>query len=125
MTLSSFLICAGISFTSALNNCCRAWRQNAGFPLGRHLTGCGVSHFVLEPALSLASRRIVDALLPNGVLVLLHWTPVVADYPLTGDAVHEHFLQRCSFERPMRWISNHREPTYRIDVMEKADCSAS
>jgi SAM-dependent methyltransferase len=70
--------------------------------------------------LALAASRTVAALLPAGVLLLVHWTPVVADYPLTGDAVHEHFLGLGAAGGALVHRAHHREPTYRIDVFEKA-----
>lgn len=68
--------------------------------------------------LARASSHIVDALRPQGVLLLVHWTPPVADYPLTGDAVHEHFLALCTPQGPLRHVAAHREETYRLDVLE-------
>jgi SAM-dependent methyltransferase len=69
--------------------------------------------------LALASARTVHALVPQGVLLLVHWTPPVPDYPQTGDAVHEHFLGLCTPGGPLRHTAAHREPTYRIDVLER------
>jgi len=51
----------------------------------------------------------------GGHLVLVHWTPAVSDYPLTGDEVHDSFLL-CP---ALTWLHGHRAATYRLDVLEK------
>ena len=65
----------------------------------------------LARALDLVARRLE----PGGHLVLVHWTPVVPDYPQTGDAVHEAALARPDFAR----LAGAREETYRLDVLER------
>lgn len=84
-----------------------------------------VGYFWSFNDLALASARIVDAMLPQGVLVLVHWTPLVAGYPLTGDAVHEHFLGLCTPGGPMRQTGADRELSYRLDVLERTAQPAS
>jgi SAM-dependent methyltransferase len=84
-----------------------------------------VGYYWSAADLAVASARIVDALLPQGQLLLVHWTPVVADYPLTGDAVHAHFLALCHPLGPLRHVHGHREATYRIDLLERAARPAS
>ncbi|WP_116109109.1 PIG-L family deacetylase [Lewinella sp. IMCC34191] len=57
-----------------------------------------------------------DALEVGGILLLVHYTPYVPDYPLTGDEVHDLFSQRLSgFDR----LSQHRADRYRLDVWRK------
>jgi len=56
-----------------------------------------------------------EALEAGGHLVLVHWTPKVLDYPLTGDEVHESFLVRPS----LRLLHGHRATNYRLDVLER------
>jgi len=63
-----------------------------------------------------AQEKILAHLEPGGQLMLVHWTPPVHDYPLTGDEVHEAFLTLGG----LRHLSGHREETYRLDVLEKA-----
>ena len=65
--------------------------------------------------LNTAQGAIEEQLKVDGHLVLVHWTPSVSDYPLTGDQVHESFLQRSS----LRWLHSHRADTYRLDVLER------
>ncbi len=61
-----------------------------------------------------AQRAIVAHLLPGGHLLLVHWTPHVADYPLTGDAVHEAFIARAKPE--LQLLTGERGERYRLDL---------
>ncbi len=56
-----------------------------------------------------------DRLTPSGHLLLVHWTPHVDDYPLTGDQVHEAALSHDGF----RLLHGHRKETYRLDLFER------
>ena len=51
----------------------------------------------------------------GGQLLLVHWTPEVADYPLSGDAVHQRWLGRAEYRR----VDGVRRETYRLDVLER------
>ena len=51
----------------------------------------------------------------GGQVVLVHWTPEVADYPTTGDAVHDRWLQRTEYQR----VRGFRRETYRLDILER------
>lgn len=63
-----------------------------------------------------AAQEAIDELLEaGGHLVLVHWTPLVLDYPLTGDEVHESFLRRPC----LRFLHGHRAATYRLDLLER------
>lgn len=62
-----------------------------------------------------AQKEILAHLMPGGQLMLVHWTPPVHDYPLTGDEVHEAFLKTDG----LKHLSGHREGTYRLDVLER------
>jgi len=57
------------------------------------------------------------ALRSGGHLVLVHWTPVVADYPLTGDDVHD-MTRRQADIRGWSHPFGQRHAHYRIDVFE-------
>ena len=63
-----------------------------------------------------AQTEILAHLAPSGQLMLVHWTPPVHDYPLTGDEVHEAFLVM----EGLKPLNGHRKETYRLDVLEKA-----
>jgi alkylation response protein AidB-like acyl-CoA dehydrogenase/protein-L-isoaspartate O-methyltransferase len=51
----------------------------------------------------------------GGHLVLVHFTPVVPDYPLTGDEVHDAWTARDEW----RVIRQERRERYRLDVLER------
>ena len=76
-----------------------------------------VGYYWSRRDLGRARRRITASLDPQGHLLLVHWTPYVEDYPLTGDAVHEHFLQ----EGPPALRSLHGFSTerYRLNLFER------
>ncbi len=61
-----------------------------------------------------AIGMIRAALSRGGILVLVHYTPYVPDYPLTGDEVHEAFAEALSpdFYR----TRSDRAERYRLDV---------
>lgn len=66
-----------------------------------------------------AQRLMVEHLQPGGQLLLVHWTPKVHDYPLTGDEVHEEFLAIARDGQPLRHVHGHRAEQYRLDLFEK------
>ena len=78
-----------------------------------------VGYYLSEPDLHRAQQLILDHLLPQGQLLLVHWTPFVHDYPLTGDQVHESFLQLAGEQGPLHHLSAKREEKYRLDLFEK------
>jgi alkylation response protein AidB-like acyl-CoA dehydrogenase/protein-L-isoaspartate O-methyltransferase len=51
----------------------------------------------------------------GGHLVLVHLTEKVADYPLTGDEVHEYWLTRREWTR----VGCERHEMFRIDVLQR------
>ncbi len=59
------------------------------------------------------ARATIAALAPGGTVVLVHFTPVVDDYPRTGDDVHDAFLADPRFAH--RFGS--RAARYRLDVV--------
>ena len=52
-----------------------------------------VGYYLSMPDLERARQLLVDSLNPGGHLLLVHWTPFVHDYPLTGDQVHDFFSE--------------------------------
>ena len=58
-------------------------------------------------------ERIRSALVPGGTLVLVHYTPYVPDYPLTGDEVHDAFTLRLE---GAYLVNARRTDSYRLDV---------
>lgn len=74
-----------------------------------------VAYYWAEESFTLAQKLITDRLLePGGHLVLVHYTPVETDYPMTGDEVHDRWL--ATDLRPVR---SHRADQYRLDVLER------
>lgn len=78
-----------------------------------------VGYYFSMPDLEKARDLIVANLAPGGHLVLVHWTPVVADYPLTGDQVHDLFLTITGPDHPLSHVQGQRTEKYRLDVFEK------
>ncbi|RSK32351.1 class I SAM-dependent methyltransferase [Hymenobacter metallilatus] len=78
-----------------------------------------VGYYWSPEDLETARRKILAALRPGGHLLLVHWTPPVHDYPLTGDDVHEFFLSQTVAPGPLRHLQGQRQATYRLDVLEQ------
>ena len=78
-----------------------------------------VGYYWSMPDLKKAIDLIIDGLKPDGQLLLVHWTPKVHDYPLTGDEVHEQFLHQTQPDGPLRHLHGHRHEKYRLDLFEK------
>ena len=66
--------------------------------------------------LNRAIELIGDAVNPGGTLILVHYTPYVPDYPLTGDEVHETFRQQL---RGFHHLHAARADRYRMDVWKR------
>ena len=78
-----------------------------------------VGYYWAEADLIRATKQLVAGLKPGGQLLLVHWTPAVHDYPLTGDNVHDYFLAQSTENGPLRHLSALRRETYRLDLLEK------
>ena len=78
-----------------------------------------VGYYWAMPDLTRARQRIIDRLQPGGHLLLVHWTPPVHDYPLTGDQVHDFFMEQTQPDGPLQHRLNQRAETYRLDLFEK------
>lgn len=74
-----------------------------------------VGYYWSAPDLERAQAAIEQRLEPGGHLVLVHFTPFVSDYPLTGDEVHESFLARPGLAP----LHGARAERYRLDVLER------
>lgn len=64
-----------------------------------------------------AMEKTFAHLAENGQIALIHWTPIVHDYPQTGDAVHDSFADFAADK--MRNLKSIRAEKYRLDVWEK------
>jgi SAM-dependent methyltransferase len=82
-----------------------------------------VGYYWSRADLALARRRVAGALEPGGSLLLVHWTPFVDDYPLTGDEVHEAFLASAGPGSGLRHLLGQRHESYRLDLFERTDGS--
>lgn len=71
-----------------------------------------VGYYLSLDDLFTTKNLILQALKPQGDLILVHWTPKAKDYPLTGDEVHEVFLGSDSLQH----LEARREDEYRLDV---------
>jgi predicted TPR repeat methyltransferase len=60
---------------------------------------------------------IINHLEPGGHLVMVHWRPFVAEYPRTGDSVHEFFLETATDQ--LDHLLDRRQDLYRLDVFER------
>jgi LmbE family N-acetylglucosaminyl deacetylase/SAM-dependent methyltransferase len=66
----------------------------------------------LARLVDLAARSLTD----DGVLLACHWRHPVADYPLTGDAVHDALLDHPRLAR----LAGHVEEDFLLDVLVPA-----
>ncbi|GAB2861050.1 class I SAM-dependent DNA methyltransferase [Hymenobacter ruber] len=78
-----------------------------------------VGYYWSPADLARAADLLIAGLKPGGQLLLVHWTPPVHDYPLTGDDVHEFFLAKTAENNPLRHLAGQRHETYRLDLLEK------
>ncbi|WP_310395919.1 SAM-dependent methyltransferase [Hymenobacter sp.] len=78
-----------------------------------------VGYYWSAADLARAAGQLVAALRPGGQLLLVHWTPPVHDYPLTGDDVHEFFLAKTTADGPLRHLAGQRHENYRLDLLDK------
>ena len=78
-----------------------------------------VGYYLSMPDLLKTRQLMLDHLEPGGHLLLVHWTPAVPDYPLTGDEVHAVFLAKAGIGQPLRHLNGVREETYRLDLFER------
>ena len=76
-----------------------------------------VGYYWGKEDLQIAQQKIAAHLEPGGHLLLVHWTPYVESYPLTGDEVHEAFLQ--SVGTTYQSLINRHEERYRLDLLER------
>lgn len=64
-----------------------------------------------------AQQLMLDHLEPGGHLLLVHWTLYAKDYPLSGDEVHDSFLELTPTK--LRHLQGQREEQYRLDLFKR------
>jgi SAM-dependent methyltransferase len=106
---------------------CRAWPHvkfrrmhlPAEYPAGSFdlVVLSEVGYYWSERDLALARERIIAGLAPGGHLLMVHWTQPSPDYPLTGDRVHQKFLDRPG--DLLRHLGGQRADTYRLDLFAR------
>ena len=78
-----------------------------------------VGYYLVLEDLRRVRQQMLDHLTPNGHLILVHWTPFVPDYPLTGDQVHDEFLAIAGEGKPLKHLLGQRMEKYRLDLFQK------
>lgn len=78
-----------------------------------------VAYYFSKDDLHRTISRILTHLVRSGQLLIVHWTPPVADYPLTGDEVHDVFRQYTGEGQPLTLLTAERHEKYRLDLFEK------
>lgn len=76
-----------------------------------------VGYYLSRTDWAKACDKIISHVKPSGIVVLVHWTHFVADYPQTGDTVHDFFAR--SSAKGFKHIAAERTADYRLDVWEK------
>lgn len=76
-----------------------------------------VGYYLTEKDWQAAMKKVFAQLDSKGHVVLVHWTPLVHDYPQTGDAVHDS-LAAFGTDK-MQHLKSQKNDNYRLDVWEK------
>ncbi|WP_430592425.1 PIG-L family deacetylase [Humidisolicoccus flavus] len=79
-----------------------------------------VGYYFTLPALTVLAEHIRDSLSQDGVLVACHWRHPVAEYPLSGDQVHEQ-LDGLGLHRTVL----HEERDFLLAAYERSDRSVA
>jgi len=74
-----------------------------------------LGYYLSKLAFDLLVDRVVASLSPHGTLLACHWRHPVADYPATGDEVHERLLARPDLTGAVR----HEEEDFRLDLLTR------
>jgi SAM-dependent methyltransferase len=81
-----------------------------------------VGYYFSPADLGRVRERMIAALSAGGLLLLVHWTPRVPDYPLTGDEVHAAFLEH---QPALAHLHGQRAESYRLDLFKRPPAPAS
>jgi SAM-dependent methyltransferase len=91
-----------------------AWFPDASFDL---IVVSEVGYYWSRLELGRAYHQFISHLAPGGHLLLVHWTPYVEDYPLTGDEVHDALISAGT--HTLRRLVSCREARYRLNLLER------
>ena len=75
-----------------------------------------VGYYLSRLDLNKTRRLILEHLKVGGHLLLVHWTLYAKDYPLTGDEVHDFFLEA---NKDLKHLKGSRHERYRLDLFER------
>ena len=75
-----------------------------------------VGYYLSMDDLKTTREKIISSLKNRGDLILVHWLPFVPDYPLTGDEVHDLFVEPTPL---LQHIHGVKKEKYRLDVYTK------
>lgn len=92
------------------------------FPYGDFdlVTCCEIGYYLEMEDLVRLFQNISDSLVPEGRLLMVHWTPFVPDYPLSGDAVHDSFADFAIRTGLFDELVHERHELYRLQVWRKS-----
>lgn len=76
-----------------------------------------VGYYLCWEDLKKVQELMLQHLEPGGHLLLVHWTLYAKDYPLSGDEVHDSFLELTPTQ--LRHLKGQREEQYRLDLFER------
>ncbi len=76
-----------------------------------------VGYYLSWSDLNKTQQLILERLEKGGHLLLVHWTLFAKDYPLTGDEVHDSFLQLPATD--LKHLQGLRQERYRLDLFER------
>jgi protein-L-isoaspartate O-methyltransferase len=76
-----------------------------------------VGYYLSWSDLNQTQQLIIKYLNKGGHLLLVHWTLYAKDYPLTGDEVHDSFLQLPATD--LKHLTGLRQERYRLDLFER------
>ncbi len=80
------------------------------------VTVCEVGYYWSAEDLLRACLAVAQHQAEGAELLLVHWTPTVADYPQAGDAVHDTWLRQPWWHA----FVSQRHPLYRLDVLRRS-----
>jgi SAM-dependent methyltransferase len=78
-----------------------------------------VGYYWCREDLQTARQRVLELLQPGGDLLLVHWLPPSPGYPLTGDEVHDAFMECVPVS--LRHLKSQRNSNYRLDLFQKRE----